>query len=521
MNLENITPGKDLKKRLELSMNRLEQPDYHFDFAVKETPQAPGDYLGRTLLARTLIWKALKEKPGHLDELARRIHESFNARGYAGEIMDEGGKIKELVIAGHNAMLRGLCEYYAATGDEHIFALIGSVIDNLIIPFCGKIDTYPDIDPAKVIEGEQVGLVWGEMGGWELSTDIGTVYLTLDGITHAYQLRPSPQLKAVTEKMIRQYAATDLRKINAQTHSSLSALRGILRFYETTGRENKSYLDLAEKTFSLYTENAETENYANYNWFERPEWTEPCAVVDAFTVAVWLWRLTGKSKYLRHSHLILYNALLRGQRPSGGFGCDNCVGTNGQTEIFETTHEAIWCCNMRGAEGLARAVEYGYFTEGERIIVPFMADSTARLCFCDGDVIIQQSADYPYEGKTQFKVILSTSKSEKEIAVFLPDWMDRGSITLKTEAGTPPYAFEGDFLVIKTPLATGDHVTLGYAMPLRREGAHNESAAGKYVRWFRGPLLLGSENGGELLPLCECIAADSDKGKRIKVLFEA
>ena len=515
--LENIIPGGGLKARLELNMKRLEQPDYHFDFAVKQTPQAPGDYLGRTLLARTLLWRALKEKPGHLDELARRLPEAFNPLGYVGEIMP--GTIKELVIGGHNGMLRGLCEYYTLTGDENIFGLIETILDNLIIPFCGKIDTYPDINPEMMLDGEQVALVWGETGGWELSTDIGTIYLALDGITHAYRLRPSPQLKAVIEKMIRQYSATDLIKINAQTHSSLSALRGILRFYESTGHENAGYLELAEKVFNLYMENAETENYANYNWFERPEWTEPCAVVDAFTVAVWLWKLTGAAKYLRHSHLILYNALLRGQRPTGGFGCDNCVGTNGQLEICEHTYEAKWCCNMRGAEGLARAAEYGYFSSGNRIIIPFMADSTATLDFDDGKVVIGQRSNYPYGGETQLKIILSASAGEKEIAVFLPDWIDKESVNLINASGNIPYAIEGDFLIVRTSLLTGDIMTLRFSMPLRREAPHNERAAGKYHRWFLGPLLLGSENGGELEPVCKRIDPDGET-KKIQVLFE-
>ncbi|MCL2814607.1 MAG: glycoside hydrolase family 127 protein, partial [Oscillospiraceae bacterium] len=510
-------PGGELKKRLELNMKRLEQPDYHFDFACKQTPQAPGDYLGRTLLARTLLWRALKEKPEHIGELAQRLPEVFNSLGYVGEIMPD--TIKELVIGGHNGMLRGLCEYYTLTGDGDIFGLIETILENLIVPFCDKIDTYPDIDPEMMLDGEQVALVWGETGGWELSTDIGTIYLTLDGISHAYRLKPSPRLKSVIEKMIRQYAATDLLKINAQTHSSLSALRGILRFYESTGYENKSYIELAERVFDLYTENAETENYANYNWFERPEWTEPCAIVDAFTVAVWLWKLTGTTKYLRHSHLILYNALLRGQRPTGGFGCDTCVGANGQLEISEHTYEAKWCCNMRGAEGLARAVEFEYFTQGQRIIVPFMADNIATLGFDDGEIVICQLSGYPYEGKTQFKIILSTSAGEKEIAVFLPDWISKENLALENASGDMPYIIEGDFLVARTNISTGDIITLRFSMPLRREGPHNERAAGKYHRWFRGPLLLGRESGGELEPVCKPIDPNGAVNK-IQVLFE-
>lgn len=42
-----------------------------------------------------------------------------------------------------------------------------------------------------------------------------------------------------------------------------------------------------------------TENYENFNWFQRPEWTETCAVVDSYQLTLDLWKHTSETKYFR------------------------------------------------------------------------------------------------------------------------------------------------------------------------------------------------------------------------------
>ena len=73
--------------------------------------------------------------------------------------------------------------------------------------------------------------------------------------------------------MAEEYSAIDFTGISMQTHATLSALRGILCFYESV--RDEKLLDIAKRIFSLYMDEGMTRNYANCNWFGRPFWTEP------------------------------------------------------------------------------------------------------------------------------------------------------------------------------------------------------------------------------------------------------
>ena len=53
-----------------------------------------------------------------------------------------------------------------------------------------------------------------------------------------------------------------------------------------------------------------TENFENYNWFGRPEWTEGCAVIDSFIVATRLWRATGNARTSK-TPMIYFNGMGR------------------------------------------------------------------------------------------------------------------------------------------------------------------------------------------------------------------
>ena len=66
-----------------------------------------------------------------------------------------------------------------------------------------------------------------------------------------------------------------------------------------------------------------------------------------------------------------------GQRPNGGWGCDLCAGARDEflrpaAEIFE----ACWCCTMRGAEGLARAMVDDY---GDQVQVMILTQGEGEL----------------------------------------------------------------------------------------------------------------------------------------------
>lgn len=246
------------------------------------------------------------------------------------------------------------------------------------------------------------------INGWRLSTDVGCDFIFMDGLVQAYSIVPSETLKELIQEMISRFLEMDIVKIKAQTHATLTGLRAIVRFYEMTG--DRYLLDEVEKRYLLYRNLAITENYENFNWFERPEWTEPCAIVDSYLLATQLWQHTEKTSYLNDAQLIYYNALGHTQRVNGGFGCDNCPGPS--TGFLQVqADEAFWCCTMRGAEGLSKAVQYSCFTQ--RNTIAFTSFNSGLFRFNKGNKIcnLTMETNYPYNGKV---ALLVDSLNEKD-----------------------------------------------------------------------------------------------------------
>src|SRR5690606_30673683 len=115
---------------------------------------------------------------------------------------------------------------------------------------------------------------------WLLSSDIGCDFIFMDGVIHAYSLFPDPEVKALVEEMIQRFLQMDLVGIKAQTHATLTALRGLLRYYSLTG---ESYLleEVVER-YDLYHGQAITENFENFNWFGRLAVVEVIPLNDFF-----------------------------------------------------------------------------------------------------------------------------------------------------------------------------------------------------------------------------------------------
>ena len=146
----------------------------------------------------------------------------------------------------------------------------------------------------------------------------------MEGLIHSYQYIPSAESKALIEQLIDLFRRMDLVGIKAQTHASLTAMRGMLRYASLTG--DTTLVPEVESRWQLYKEYGMTENYENYNWFERYDtWTEPCAIIDSYLVAVQLWAATRNPAYLEDAERIYFNGIGATQRANGGFGCDRPV----------------------------------------------------------------------------------------------------------------------------------------------------------------------------------------------------
>jgi hypothetical protein len=494
---DDVKVSGGLACRAGLSFDRLEsdiyQPEHVLD--PDTSGEWPGDWVGRAILGLTLIARATRRQPRYLDRIVAGLPERLNSMGYLGPVYPRG-VMNEQQLSGHGWLLRGLAEYHLSTGDRAALDMLARMVDGLLVPTRGRYAAYP-IEPAerRPSGGPAGNIVEGTVKGWYLSTDVGCAFIMLDGAVQAMELLDRPDLAALVEEMVERFLQVDLLAIQAQTHATLSALRGILRYYEACGRPE--LLDAVSRIYGLYRCEAMTENYANYNWFGRPEWTEPCAVVDSFMLAVGIWKHTGEPQYLEDAHHIYYNALCHEQRPNGGFGCDTCVGaTSAFLEV--STYESPWCCTMRGAEGLARAVESALLSDGDQLYLPFYFDCEASLRFPDGACRVDLSTEYPYQGSVTLHVTKSCCKGEKTLKFFTPTWVADETVKCTRNGKALACGLDGRFIVVRTRLEAGDHVALQFETQLCSAPTFGANSLRGYHTFRHGPLVLGCDRRSEV-----------------------
>ncbi|MDP4205618.1 MAG: glycoside hydrolase family 127 protein [Bacteroidota bacterium] len=493
VNFADIKVGGDLSVRATRNFERLHddiyKPENVFPLVVSPNSASwPGDYEGRIIMGLVLEGQALHSEPKYLQQMIDLIPSKVNSKGYLGPIMKDS--VMEQQLSGHGWFLRALCEYYTWKKDPKVKGYIQNIIQNLVIPTTGAHRVYP-IRPEERLKavGGMSGSTQNTIGKWMLSSDIGCDFIFMDGVIQAYELCPSKKLKAVVDEMVNRFLEMDIVKIQAQTHASLTATRGLLRYYAITG--SPRLLQQAKARYDLYRKVAMTENFENFNWFDRPEWTEPCAIVDSYMVATQLWEYTQDPSYLEDAQHIYYNALGHAQRANGGFGCDNCPGPH--ADILKVhADEAYWCCTMRGGEGLAKAISYSYFLAPGAIYVSNFNSSLVSLKTTSGNLTLQQESGYPFDGVVKLNVVKSGVKKPIAIKFFSPSWTANPKLTINQH----PVAFKKDkgFLTISYIPKDGDKIVLTFDQKAEAKSMINE----KYnhpelYSFYYGPLLLGYE----------------------------
>ena len=371
-----VTARGELGARCALLSARLESPIYRPDVIYSiEQGGWPGDWEGRTILALTAQADVTRREPSYLDEIVSDLPSRLNEKGYLGPVYEN--KPNEQQLSGHGWLLRGLCEYFLYRKYGFVLPLIDGIVRGLFLPAIGKYKKYPLQARSG---GEMSGSSLCTVGDWIISTDTGCAYIPLDGLTQAYSVlteyypdkERDAALSALLDEMTVQFYKIPFVQIKMQTHATLSGLRGLIRRYEQM--KNEDLLYEAKRIFALYENHGMTLTYANKNWFDRPEWTEPCAIRDSYMVCSQLFALTDDPRYAELSQLILYNGVFHAQRNNGGFGCDSCA-EDGVLKMHG--YEAYWCCTMRGGEGLAAAAAYAVTSDGI-IINPLSCDTVVN-----------------------------------------------------------------------------------------------------------------------------------------------
>ncbi|MBO5071322.1 MAG: glycoside hydrolase family 127 protein [Roseburia sp.] len=491
--LEDVIPAGETAARIVKNMGRMHDRIYRPGVAgtsEAENVGWPGDWEGRAVLALSLEARALNMEPAYLDKLVDWIFHNCNEEGYRGDIIDFSS-INEQSLAGHSWLLRGLIEYYNWKKDSRVLEKIKQIVQKLYLPTKGKYIYYPKKPDERVYDGKAAGELTGlEFSGWKVSSDTGCAFISLDGLSHVYELIGDPELLELLEEMISVFMTIDFVGISMQTHATLTACRGIMRLYSIHG--NPEYLSFCQKMFEVYKQEGMTENYANYNLFSRPSWTEPCGVIDSFMLAVFLWEASGNSSYIKDAHEIWYNGVCRGQRPNGGFGCDHCV-EDGRVRTHENFYEAYWCCSMRGGEGTTFASTCSLRGEKERLQFLFYFDGKYQIPWIPGLVLSMESS-YPRTGEIFIRIEqIPETQNQVEFDFYIPKWAQNVRCIV---GGTQVESrLEDSFLKTVIMPERGTEICLQFEIPLfTMPVVGNQHKGSGLVTLRHGSLILGTES---------------------------
>lgn len=541
--VEGFRPSGVLRERTLLNFDRMDSARYApvLKTGCLQGPDYawPGDIEGRSLLAFVLLERATGRAAANLAGLRAVWAGELNPHGYFGKPLDPNA-INEQQLSSHGWVLRGLCELYQWRKEPGVLDEIRVIVKNLALPTRGAHAVYP-IDPAERVKdkGSHVGEIAQTTGRWVLSSDVGCDLIFMDGLMHAATLLNDPEVEALCEEILARNLQIDLTGIQAQTHATLTGLRGMLRW--AVCKQRPGLVAEAAKRFRLYVTAGISEDYQNWNWFGRPTHTEPCAVVDSLMVAQELWRLTGEPEYLAWAHRIAYNGFFSGQVANGGFGCSTVVGANGARSvgISEAAHEAWWCCSMRGAEGFAALAERALHADGATLHVTGLCPGRIDMPLGDGRLTATATGGYPYEGRWTLTVETAPA-TPVPLQLFLPPWGSNPVVQLNGQpvaaadgrVGHPPPRGEespkaGDgqgeespkavgagfrarpsgFVTVMVRLKAGDRLDYTFEQSIHAQPTCNRHSLPGHVTYNYGPLVLALPSAAPELPQLSPVGA--------------
>lgn len=482
-----VKPGGELRVRIAKNFERLHAERYQIDqlFTKSHDPKWPGDMEGRALLGLVLDAQALGVEAPEIDELFAEFSKHYNKDGYVGPIYFPD-HIDEQQLSSHGWVLRALCEYWHWKQKPETKAQIQRMVENLILPTRGLHQDYPLNPGDRKQTGEASGNHVSTVGKWQLSSDIGCDFIFFDGVVQAYEVTRDERMVPVIDELVALFKRMDVIAIQAQTHATLSGTRAMIRWYELSGK--KDVLDRAVQVFATFLKEGSSENFENYNWFGRPGWTEPCAIVDSYLIACQLWQQTGKPEFLEAAQGIYFNGLAATQRSNGGFGLNNCSGAY-HSHLLTKTTEAYWCCTMRGGEGLSAAARYSAFTGNDSVWIATFMDNEISTTLAAGKFSFKQKSAYPFGDSTSI-TIGDAPAGPVTVKLFSPSCLTPVSVSVNGAA--VEMKVEAEFIPVSRVWKSGDVLEFRFTRNLGRIAPRGIHTIQGHDLIREGPLLLAA-----------------------------
>ena len=233
--------------------------------------------------------------------------------------------------------------------------------------------------------------------------------------------------------------------------------------------------------------------------YELNNHTAYCETCAAIANVYWNYRMflaTGESKYIDICERALYNNVLSGVSLSGDrFFYDNVLESDGEHERQKWFGCA--CCPGNITRFIASVPGYIYARQGKDIFVNLYAQGKAKI----GQVELEQTTDYPWDGKIRIKVTKGGGKFAMKLRV--PSWLkqsptnnslytylDKAKTYSVSVNGQSLYPENRDYITITRSWKKGDVIELNFPMEVRRIVANDnaEDDRGK-VALERGPIV--------------------------------
>lgn len=177
----------ELDRRMEANHARLLTREYSVEY-MREMDKSdwPGDYRGRTLLALACQYEMLRRDGDNLSEIIEDTLNVLSDKGYLGAEVRHGAT-DEQQLAGHSWFLRALIAAERITGDARVRAALERMFERLFLASSAAFEEYPIKRAAAIEAGGPIGTVQGDVqDGWRLSSDVGCVFIALDGLSDYY-----------------------------------------------------------------------------------------------------------------------------------------------------------------------------------------------------------------------------------------------------------------------------------------------------------------------------------------------
>ncbi|MBN2093609.1 glycoside hydrolase family 127 protein [candidate division KSB1 bacterium] len=145
------------------------------------------------------------------------------------------------------------------------------------------------------------------------------------------------------------------------------------------------------------------------------------------------------------------------------------------------------------------AIQYSFFYDQNNIYIPFYHDNRVTLTFDDGDLVLDLSSRYPFQGQIQLVVVDSTLKTEKQFHFFMPEWVDARTLNVFQAGQEIKFSLNDSFLSFFVTHRSNDHFSIRFDNRFYRKAPHHPEILPHYFRYFHGPLLLGCANDAEII----------------------